>query len=47
MVKRVNENKFDTTRLEFSQREDLNEHEVKKMLGRMKDEYTWIMQTLE
>ena len=47
MVKRVNENKFDATRLEFSQREDLNENEVKKMLERMKDEYTWIMQTLE
>ena len=47
VVKRINESKFDSTLIEFAEREDLNEHDVKERMEQMKQEYMWIMQTIE
>ena len=46
IVRRINENKFQTTSIEFSKWE-VSENEVKQRMEQMKEEYTWIMNAIE
>jgi len=46
IVHRINENKFQTTSMEFSKWE-VSENEVKQRMEQMKEEYMWIMQAIE
>lgn len=47
VVRKINENLFKTTQIEFAEREDMTESEVKYKLAQLEAEYAWILQTIE
>lgn len=47
VVRKINENLFQTTLMEFSEREDMEKSEVEYKLAQLESEYAWIMQTIE
>ena len=47
VVRKINENLFQTTLMEFSEREDMEKSEVEYKLAQLETEYAWIMQTIK
>ena len=47
VVRKINENLFKTTQIEFAERDDMTESEVKYKLAQLESEYAWILQTVE
>lgn len=47
VVRKINENLFKTTQIEFAERDDMTESEVKYKLVQLESEYAWILQTVE
>lgn len=47
VVRKINENLFKTTQIEFAERDDMTESEVKYKLEQLEAEYAWILQTVE
>lgn len=47
VVRKINENVFKTTQIEFAERDDMTESEVKYKLTQLEAEYAWILQTVE
>ena len=47
VMRGINQNKFQEISVEFAERNDLTENEVKQMMDNMKQEYVWIMQSIE